>query len=566
MWPSLGALFEKKDVIKKIDIKLAQEIELLSRLRDIYKRKLSYFNTLLLDYYTDAKIKHFQKLRSTFSQNDLFGREAESIEVAVLRIVEQNKAALEKRSLTGDQKRVLLDLKKELAKEEFQRLTRILFIQKQLLAKDFPDFFALVQEFKHSLEEEGKILGLELEILTQIEDRLENLFHLKDPYALFDANSITSVLRQALLLIGITNFKLESTGSTSRGTSITISDLDFVLLLEKRWFDLIINSSTLAVQLNKHLPLLLASLEEVEELHFDEKRVHLQKAINLPELEGKITFRTGKKAVVHLELIDDPEGYDQLLSFRGEHQEWFAVISNKRKEQFLNEVKMMKEYLLAVNLYSPTRKAITGTSIEVILRRYRLKRFFNLVLQNCLPWTDAAPEKLRGILTETGINKTEITRFFESALKFAPWENERIKTQRFLAAAWRYLHGEKPGFSIIDFVRTHPRSFSCSIMISSPKHIPVFIQLTQSLFPTDDIVFIQETERSTLYISFRNGRTDVYEYPHIVPLARLGDLIRLPHGEINAALKGIYPPSWPVGLRKSFVLAFYQNIKRNLYS
>ncbi|MBI2102906.1 hypothetical protein HYT55_03650 [Candidatus Woesearchaeota archaeon] len=566
MWPSLGALFEKKDVIQRIDKKLAQEIELLLRLRDVYKKKLNYFNTLLLDYYTDAKIKQFQKLRSTFLQNDLFSREVESIEEAALRIVEQNEAVLEKRSITGDQKKILLDLKRILAREESQRLKRVLFIQKKLLAKSFADFFPLVQEFKHSLEEEGKILGLELETLTQIEDRLETLFHLKDPYATFDANSITSVLRQALLLIGITDFKLESTGSTARGTSITISDLDFVLLLEKKWFDLIINSTSFAALLNKHIPDLITSLAEINAVLFEEKRPHIQKAVNLLEVEGKLVFRNGKKAVIHLELIDDLEGYEQLLSFRGEHEEWFSVISKKRKAQFVTEVKTLKEYLLAVNLYSSTRKAITGISIEIILRRYRLKRFLSMVISECLPWTDNSPEKFRILLHDAGISKGEITRFFESALKFAPWENERIKTQRFLAAAWRYLHGEKPGFALADFLRIHPRSFCCSVMISSPKHLALFIQLMQVLFPLEDIVFIQEKERSVLYLSFHNGRTGTYEYPHIVPITKIDELLRLPIKEINSAIKGEYPPSWSVELRKSYIIAFYQNVRRNLYS
>lgn len=528
MWAKLERLIKKEDKAAEISKQLHIEFELFANLRETYERKLRIFNELLLEYGTDKNARKWNDLKNIFSTTIL--EKSEKLEETKTRIENQAQGEL-KKDLTENQRTILTDLLAFLESKEFKEYKRILFLQRQMIFSD--KFLQNLGEFKNLLDQEGKLLNYELDILTQIEDKLRNFPGMSDPYQKFDANTIVSVLKQLIMQYGIHNFQIKPTGSTARGTAVKTSDYDIVMLFDEKVQEALISTPDFGIFLNKNIPAYLSSLPNVEKIKFDEDKFHLQTYIGVRELQGKIHFSDKTTAEIHLMALKDEEEFREIISFAESHAEWIKQVNRRKQERFNREVPLLKDYLRAVGLYPTKAKPFTGTMMETVLRTTTLKRMMEK-LSSALPWTNKSAQIVEDLLL-TALTPEQVNRIKNTGYA---WETPEQRLKRVALAGYLYATKRIPEINERDIQELYPEQGIIRTRIIGKSYIEDFIKLIQqTLTGIKETFLVINDQKIEIYFITKGQGTKTYGA--IIALSSLPKISGKPKELEQAALQSI---------------------------
>ena len=359
MWDVLRNLLQRKDVIGDIGGYLTIELKLFLELREVHETKVHLFNDFLLEYHQKKGMNNYNKLQKFVKDHSIFSKDTKDLSRSDSRLEKACSKALRRTTLSLKQRETLNNLVAFLHSSSFQEYKKVVLAQTLLFEKDFSLFVDHFQEFKALLEREGELLKLELATLTQIEDRLSTLFKQNDPYSRFSAATLVSFIRQLVLLYGLSNFKVESTGSTGRGTGSASSDYDIVLLVDPIDYNTITDGTAFPDFLNSNLAGFYRSFRTISAIRF-EQAFHTVKVVGLKQIDGKVIFDDNEVGAIHLVIVNHEDDFKEIISFQMNHNNWFSQISQKRKTQFLHDVPLMKEYFRILNMNSLTGKYLVG--------------------------------------------------------------------------------------------------------------------------------------------------------------------------------------------------------------
>ncbi len=500
MWKILEPLLKRAskstEPLKEIQPNLRLELELFGKLKENYVRTLHVFNELLLEYGTDKNQAKLGELQALYSYNSVIDTGKDVFSVA-FRLVNECREAL-KAQLTDAQKNVLIELLRAFESDDFNKLKSNLFLQQRMVAaKDFPLHLA---DFKHLLEQEGKLLGHELDILTHIQDRLQSLLNVKDPFHMFDANSVAAIIRQMLILLGHHNFHIQATGSTARGTGVPTSDYDILAYVPETEFDTLVDSDEFAKFFNSHTGAYLQQLPEVRTIRFKEEPFHRQFPLGIRQLTGTIIFE-GKirPAELHFMATDDQMEYVEDTSFQYSHEQWIKKARERAKTRFEKEAKNFKEHLSGVYLYE--LKTINGAMIEMLLRNIRLERLCERIRAICIPWRDGSLERLHEVLVHYGWPENEWQRFIGRDVNF--WDKSEMRAQLLAIAAHRVLQKKGAGLDLDDLGIFYPgQTLVLLDVIHGQEYLQNFITQIRDAFVTN-ATYIAQLGEPGLFLAIK---------------------------------------------------------------
>lgn len=460
-------------------------VKILQNLDEVHENKLRLFNVFLLELHADPEVEAgiaLNKLRDYFSKNSVFAK-VQSFTDSVSRLQHALKKS-KLRGIRGEQ------LRKILQSDEFAELKNILYLQHRVLfAEDFKDHIA---EFKHYLEEEGKLLGYELDLLTQTEDRLQALHDTGDVMHEFSGDTIATLMRSVIrMFLGEVPFDLRITGSTGRRTGVRTADYDLLLWLPKDAYDVLITNTDFGTFADAHARELITEDMPVKDIRFDAK-FHVQVYTRLKEIAGKIIFTNGTSAEVHMSVLSDEDEFDYLTSFSGSHRDWLRFASARQKERLEQGTRAFKLFLDGADL----KDSFRGAYVEYILRKESLRSFVRRVV-NMFESTQNI-EEVHRLLVSSGIPVEDINRFYEKNVrKGFEWDVRECKLQRFIVACQRYSEsivtfdrsgspvvkgGRGPGFDLDDFVQFYPDHFCIGFRVKQARSCTKLLGLLRNVF------------------------------------------------------------------------------------